>query len=131
MRTETLSSEASRTTAGLEHDCETIGSKVGAEQSVMVHVSNFRLGDSNSDPFFAVDEQLYEVISESGVGEYDGNGIGRDGADYFAYGRDADALWEVMRPIIVAASPSPGSYVDRTYGDAGESKVKSTSCNIG
>ena len=45
-------------------------------------------------------------------------------ATLYAYGTDADALWEVMRPVVEASSPNPGSYVTKRYGAPDDPTVR-------
>ena len=113
-----------------QYDCKTTGARVGKNQAVTVHISN--LGPSDTTEFFALDSKLDRGIRLAHVGEYDGNGIGLDGsgADYFAYGPNATALWKTMRSIIAEASPAQGSYVVMTFGAEGARDVKTTKCKL-
>jgi hypothetical protein len=88
-----------------------------AEHAVLVH-----LKDIDIDSVFALEDLLDVAITEAGVGEYDGNDIALDGSEaiLYAYGPDADALWNVMRPIVTRANPAAGSYVIKRYGDVND-----------
>ena len=73
-----------------------------------------------------IEDPLIEVIERSGVGEFDGNVMGPDGAVLYMYGPDADAIWNAIEPVVRAARLGPGSYVVKRYGDPGapESRVE-------
>jgi hypothetical protein len=47
-----------------------------------------------------------DAIAKAGVGEFDGNEIAADLSDgtLYMYGPDAEALFQVVRPVLVAAS---------------------------
>jgi len=49
-----------------------------------------------------LDEQLNTAVAESGVGEYDGHEIAVDLSDgsLYMYGPDAEALFDVVKPIL-------------------------------
>jgi signal peptidase I len=81
------------------------------EQGVQVHVTG-------PNALFELSGKLEHSVSTSGLGKYDGDGAALDGsgADFFAYGPDADALWNVMKPIVEADHPPRGSYATLQYG---------------
>lgn len=66
------------------------------QQAVMVHLDATELPDE----FWRLNEQLYEELERSGVGEFDGNEIGGGEATLFAYGSDANHVFAVMKPIL-------------------------------
>jgi hypothetical protein len=67
---------------------------------------------------FDVEDQLIEAIDKAGVGEFDGNLMGPGEVELYAYGPDADALFEVMEPILRAVALQEGSYAVKRYGAA-------------
>jgi hypothetical protein len=70
-----------------------------------------------------VEDPLIEAIAEHGVGEFDGHDIALDGSGeviLYAYGPDADALWEVMEPILRAVPRKERSHAIKRYGQAGD-----------
>lgn len=87
------------------------------EHAVIVH-----LRSANVDGVFALEDSLETAIAKAGVGEYDGNEIAVDGSEaiLYAYGPDADALWNVIRPIVESTDPPVGSYVIKRYGEASD-----------
>jgi hypothetical protein len=92
-----------------------------SDHSVIVYLKNTGL-----DEVFALEEQLETAVTKAQAGEYDGNEVALDGSEavLYAYGPDADALWEAMKPVITGASPDPGSYVVKRYGDAADTSAK-------
>ncbi len=100
--------------AGCGSESSTSTPSSSATHAVIVH-----LVDTDFDEMVAIEDGLEPAISDAAVGEYDGNEIAVDGSEatLFAYGPDADALWGVMRPIVEQASPPPGSYAIKQYGD--------------
>ena len=69
---------------------------------------------------FDVEDRLIEAIDKAGVGEFDGNLMGPGEVELYAYGPDADALFEVMEPILRSVPVKEGSCVTKRYGEAGE-----------
>ena len=86
------------------------------EHAVIVHISN------STDPSVGLDmieDPLIDAIEATGVGEFDGNEIGPDGALLFMYGPDADALWRVVEPVLRDGNLGSGSYAVLRYGPPG------------
>jgi hypothetical protein len=71
-----------------------------------------------------VEDPLIEAIEEAGVGEFDGNLLGPGEVELYAYGPDADALFEVMEPILRAVPLKAGSYAVKRYGAAGDPEAR-------
>lgn len=92
-------------------------------EAVSVHVSS-----PTSDDAFALEKLLAAEITKQEVGGYDETRwhatAGGGEAQLLAYGPDADALWEVMKPIVKASDSKPGGYVIKTYSDASEHPEK-------
>lgn len=62
------------------------------------------------------------AVEEALVGEVDGNEFGGGEAVVFAYGPDADALFEVMEPVL-RGLPFRPAYVVLRRGDDSASRV--------
>jgi hypothetical protein len=107
---------AALSVAGCGSDAAT-STAAAPEQAVIVHLLN-----TNFDELVRIEDRLDPAITRAGVGIYDGNEIAVDGSEavLYAYGPDADALWDVMEPIIADASPPSGSYAVKYYGDVGD-----------
>jgi hypothetical protein len=86
-----------------------------AEHAVIVQ---FQYGSTDLEPLFELENQLESAIETAKAGEYDGNEIAGDGGDarLYMYGRDADRLEEVVRPILGAASFMKGARITKRYG---------------
>jgi hypothetical protein len=83
------------------------------EHAVIAHLIPGAGGDWD---VFDVEDQLIEAIEKAGVGEFDGNLLGPGEVELYAYGPDADALFEVVEPILRALALEEGSYAVKRYG---------------
>jgi hypothetical protein len=91
---------------------------VSEEQAVIVH---FAYGSTDLKPLFALEAQLEEVLEKTGTGELDGNEVAVDGSDayLYLYGPDAEALFEAVRPMLLAAPFMKRATVTKVYGELG------------
>ena len=94
------------------------GESVSGEHAVIVHLS----GALPTDTVFELEDRLIAAIEEVGAGEFDGNEIALDGREVvlYAYGPDADALFDAMEPVLAELPPPPGSYALKRYGPAND-----------
>jgi hypothetical protein len=92
-----------------------------AEEAVLVHITALAPADSGLDE---VEDPLIEAIEAAGVGEFDGNEIGPDGAVLYLYGPSADRLWDAVAPVLAAAGLGAGSYAVKRYGEPGAAEVR-------
>lgn len=93
-----------------------------AEHAVIVHfgLTGEEFGKSGErEAIFALEEALIQAINEAGAGEYDGNDFGGGEAVLYAYGPDADRLFDAMEPHLRAFGASPAWCVLR-YGEASD-----------
>jgi len=67
---------------------------------------------------------LIAAIDASGIGEFDGNAIGRDGAVLYMYGPDADLLFDVVGPVLEGMDLPRGSFALKRYGPPGANKTR-------
>ena len=91
-----------------------------SEHAVLVNLPADQAGrdlDSIEDPLIA-------AIEASGIGEFDGNAIGPDGAVLYMYGADADLLFDVVGPVLDGMDLPPGSYVLKRYGPPGAHETR-------
>ena len=89
------------------------------DQSIMIHIAFSGDGFGTPDErqrVIDLEDKLRESIDRSKVGEFDGDGFGDGGADLFAYGPDAEALYAAVEPDIRHFGPSTGSYVLLVFG---------------
>lgn len=91
------------------------------EHAVFVHITSLRDEDAGLDE---IEDLLIKEIDAAGVGEFDGNEIGRDEAVLFMYGPDADSLWGAVEKTVRNAGLGPGSYALKRYGDRGAQEVR-------
>lgn len=92
-----------------------------SEHAVLIHIPSLLDEDGGLD---VIEDALAEALGEAGVGEFDGNDIGADGAVLYMYGPDADALWQAVEPVARAARIGAGSYAVKRYGEPGAHEVR-------
>ena len=88
----------------------------GAGQAVLIHIGSLTDPDAGLD---LVEDPIIDAIERAGVGEFDGNEIGPDGATLYMYGPDADALWVAIESAVRQSPLGPGSHAVRRYGGPG------------
>lgn len=86
------------------------------DHAVLVYVKQLPDEDMALDE---IEDPLIEAIEQAEVGEFDGNGIGPDGAELYMYGPDGEALWEIVEPVLRTAVLGPGSYAVIRFGEPG------------
>ena len=104
---------------GCGGDQETENATV-SEQALLVYIPA-------GDPEFALDEiedPLIAAIDAAGVGEFDGNELGAEGAVLYMYGPDAEALFEVVEPVLRQMELPAGSYLVKRFGPPGAEKFR-------
>ena len=77
-----------------------------SEHAVLVNLP----GDQPGLDLDTIEDPLIAAIEASGIGEFDGNAIGPDGAVLYMYGADADLLFDVVGPVLDGRDLPPGSY---------------------
>ncbi|MGW1211496.1 hypothetical protein ACWD5F_17890 [Streptomyces sp. NPDC002499] len=97
------------------------------EQAV---IARYRLSDdrygspSERETIFDAGRAMAAAVEKAGVGEVDGNEFGGGEAVLYAYGADAEALFEVMEPILRGLPLRPAHVVLRQGSSATESRVE-------
>ena len=89
---------------------------------MIVHLA----GPYETEAVFELEDRLIEAIEQAHAGEFDGNEIALDGSEVvlYAYGPDADALFEAMRPSLAEVEPRPGSHAIKRYGPAADPQAR-------
>ncbi len=93
-------------------------------------IATFTLSDSawgSPEDFVDLDEleeRLMLAIEDAGVGEFDGIGRGLGALDVYLYGPSADALWDVVGPVLRSFPAHPGSHAIKRYGEPGAPEVR-------
>jgi len=96
------------------------------EQAVIAH---YRLSDdqygspSEREAIFDAGRAMATAVEEAGLGEVDGNEFGGGEAVVYAYGPDAEALFEVMEPTLRGLPFRPAHVVLRQGIDEVETRV--------
>lgn len=91
------------------------------EQAVLVRINSLSDPDSGLD---LIEDPIIEAIDRAGVGEFDGNEIGPDGATLYMYGPDAEALWAAIESVVRQSPLGPGSYAIKRYGPPGAPETR-------
>lgn len=68
-------------------------------------------------------DEFEEAITASNVGEFDGDEFGEGQCTLFMYGRNADALFDAIEPVLRAGCRA-GSYAIKRYGNAGDPNAR-------
>ena len=89
---------------------------IPSDQAVLVQIALPTDGEIGLDE---IEDPLIEAIDRAGVGEFDGNEIGPDGATLYMYGPDADRLFSAVEPVLRSASLPAGSHAVVRYGGPG------------
>jgi hypothetical protein len=86
-----------------------------SEHAVIV---KFEYGTTDLDPLFELEDQLEAVLEDGEHGEYDGHEIAVDGSDglLYLYGPDADALYNAIKPTLLACSAIKNAAATLRYG---------------
>jgi hypothetical protein len=93
-----------------------------AEHAVIAHftLSWEEFGTNEErEAVFALEDRLIEAITDADVGEFDGNDFGAGEAVLYAYGPDADRLFDAMEPHLQAFEARPAFCILR-YGEASD-----------
>jgi hypothetical protein len=91
-----------------------------SEHAVLVNLP----GDQPGLDLDTIEDPLIAAIEASGIGEFDGNAIGPDGAVLYMYGADADLLFDVVGPVLDGMDLPPGSYALNRYGPPGAHETR-------
>lgn len=85
------------------------------EQAVIVA---FAYGTTDLSQLFSLEDALEKALLDAEVGEYDGHEIAVDGSDglLFLYGPSADALFEQVKPALLASERISNVQATLRYG---------------
>jgi len=100
------------------------------EQAVII---SFELNDSRDlKSLFELENQIITAINNNSAGEYDGNEISESGNEgtLYIYGKDADKIFSVVKPLFEKAAFIKNSNALLRYGPP-EDGIKETKIIIG
>lgn len=101
--------------------------QIGVEHAVMVHLRLSGDGFGTADEHYGIyrlSDELAAAIACEGFGEFDGDEYGEGECVLFMYGRDADALFAAVEPLLRASSLTDGAYVIKRYGEVGDPNAR-------
>jgi hypothetical protein len=100
-----------------------------SEHAVIVQ---FDYGQTDLSPLNELEDKLTDAIESAAVGGFDGNEIAMDGSDgrFYMYGPNADRLFDVVRPLLAAATCIRNAVATIRYGPP-EDGVKKLEVAIG
>jgi hypothetical protein len=100
-----------------------------SEHAVIVR---FDYGQADLKPLHELEDKLTDAIQSAAVGDFDGNEIAVDGSDgrFYMYGPNADRLFDVVRPVLAAATCIRNAVAIIRYGPP-EDAVKELEVAIG
>jgi hypothetical protein len=78
------------------------------------------------DDVYAIEDALEGAFAKAGVGIVDGHDIAVDGSDanFYMYGPDADAMFAVARPILLANSVTSAAKATLRFGRVDNEQAK-------
>ncbi len=91
------------------------------EHAVLIHITSLSDADTGLD---TIEDPIIEALERSGVGEFDGNEIGPDGATLYMYGPDADSLWAAIEDAVRSGPFGEGSYAVKRHGPPGAPETR-------
>jgi hypothetical protein len=76
----------------------------GAEQAVLVYLDGRTLPPEVYEEYDVggLEDQLRPLLEQTGAGDYDGDEFGPGEVTLFMYGPDAEALFRVIEPVLLA-----------------------------
>jgi hypothetical protein len=100
------------------------------QQAVIVQ---FDYGNKDWAPFFEFEKGFEAAISESGLGDYDGNELATDGNDgyMYIYGPDADKLFAFVKPRLPSVKILKNIRVTLRYGAADDPHAREAHVRLG
>lgn len=89
------------------------------EQAVIV---SFDYGIEGLDVLYELEDKLEYIISENGVGEYDGHEMATDYSDgnLYMYGPNAERLFQVIQPTLKETEFMKGATAKLRFGPPGD-----------
>jgi hypothetical protein len=91
------------------------------DQAVIIKLRGSGLPEETYDTYdlSTLEDQIMEVIDGTGIGEYDGNEFGPDGATIYLYAPNADQLYERIENTLKAYPLCRDAQVTIRYGKPG------------
>jgi len=90
------------------------------DHAVIIHLelSDDKFGTENDrERISMLEDNIAEAFSNSGFGELDGDEFGEGECVIYTYGSDADALYSLVEPLLVADDGEHKGYAIKRYGE--------------
>lgn len=90
------------------------------EQAILVVIDSTKIPDAVAEEYdlVTVDDLLTEALGDLGV--FDGDEIGPEDVTLFLYGRDADAMFHAIEPVLRDYPLTREAVVTLRYGEPGD-----------
>jgi hypothetical protein len=84
---------------------------------VILKLSDGDMGTSEErEAIHELSDQLQTAIEDHDAGEFDGDEFGGGQCVFYMYGKDADRLFEAIRPSLLASPFARGGHAIKRYG---------------
>jgi len=93
------------------------------EQGVIVHLRLSDDGFGTDDDRVAIlelEDAMEAAVSAESAGLLDGDEFGQGECVLFLYGRDADRLFSVIKPLLESSTIASGGFAIKQYGEPGD-----------
>jgi hypothetical protein len=80
--------------------------------------------DEEQEAVLALADALAAILANSEAGEFDGYEFGNGEAALFAYGDDADALFDALEPLLRRSVAARGALITKRYGPADDDDAR-------
>ncbi|TIQ34789.1 MAG: hypothetical protein E5X48_16515 [Mesorhizobium sp.] len=97
------------------------------EQAVIVYLllSDGQFGAQQERQWVqALENRLQQVVSDAGVGEFDGDEFGEGKCILYLYGPDAEKLFHVIEPVLKSSPVAGDGYAIKRFGAATDPAAK-------
>src|SRR5512138_4037772 len=90
--------------------------RANAARADHVVIVRFAFEGTDLQHVFELEDRLRTAIDDAGAGRFDGNEVGNGECLLYMYGRDADALFRSVEPVLRASPLTGKARVTRLYG---------------
>lgn len=73
---------------------------------------------------YQLEDEISDVVDSEHLGEFDGNEFGEGVCTLYLYGRNADALFSGIEPVLKKSALCADATIYKRYGDADDTSAK-------